>query len=99
MAAAANSAALAPIPAAVVAPAYLVQAGTFADARNAEAMQARILQINSALAVSIASETSGAKPLSRVVISQLSSRAAAEAVRQQLQQRGIAALVKRSVEL
>ena len=91
--AAANSAALAPVPAALAAPAYFVQAGTFADARNAETMQTRILQINGALAVSVASETSGAKPLSRVVISQLSSRAAAEAVRKQLQQRGVKSLI------
>jgi len=85
---------MAPVPAAVAMPTYMVQAGTFADARNAQAMLAKILAVDNHLSVTVASETNGTKFLNRVVVGQFNSRADAEAVRKRLQQRGIVAMVR-----
>lgn len=85
----------APVPTTVAAPLYVVQAGTFGDMRNAEAMQAKILKMDSQLAVSVTNDTNGTKPLNRVVVGNFDNRAAAEAVRKRLQQKGITGLVRR----
>jgi rare lipoprotein A len=72
---------------------FLVQAGTFADAQNAQAMQARILTIDQALPVEVVTTTVAGRPVSRVVVGQLASWLAAETVRRNLQLWGIAGLV------
>lgn len=73
---------------------FLVQAGTFADTLNAQAMRTRILALNPALAVELREELIDGRPLKRVLISQLDSWLAAETVRRCLQAQGIAGLVR-----
>ncbi|QKG59016.1 septal ring lytic transglycosylase RlpA family protein [Hymenobacter sp. BRD128] len=95
----AASAALAtapPSPAATekaAAPRFVVQAGTFIDAQHAQAMQARILTIDPALAADVVTVMVEGRVLNRVVVSQLESWLAAETVRRNLQLWGIAGLV------
>lgn len=72
---------------------FLVQAGTFADAQNAQAMQARILTIDQALPVEVVTTTVAGRPVSRVVVGQLDSWLAAETVRRNLRMWGITGLV------
>jgi rare lipoprotein A len=72
---------------------FLVQAGTFTDAQNAQAMLARILTIDQALPAEVVTATVAGRPVSRVVVGQLDSWLAAETVRRNLQLWGIAGLV------
>lgn len=72
---------------------FLVQAGTFADPQNAQAMLARILTIDQALPAEVVTATVAGHPVSRVVVGQLDSWLAAETVRRNLQLWGIAGLV------
>jgi rare lipoprotein A len=72
---------------------FLVQAGTFADPQNAQAMLARILTIDQALPAEVVTTTVAGHPVNRVVVSQLDSWLAAETVRRNLQLWGIAGLV------
>jgi rare lipoprotein A len=72
---------------------FLVQAGTFADPQNAQAMLARILTIDQALPAEVVTTTVAGRPVNRVVVSQLDSWLAAETVRRNLQLWGIAGLV------
>ncbi len=73
---------------------FLVQAGTFADAQNAQALRDRLLALDPALAVQLSEELIDGKPLQRVLIGQLDSWLAAETVRRRLQAKGLAGLVR-----
>ena len=73
---------------------FLVQAGTFADGQNAQAMRDRILALDPALAVELREEVLEGQALTRVLIGQLDSWLAAETVRRRLQAKGVAGLVR-----
>jgi len=73
---------------------FLVQAGTFADEQNAQAMRDRILALDPALAVELSEEVIEGKTLKRVLVGQLDSWLAAETVRRRLQAKGVASLVR-----
>ncbi|SMB85047.1 rare lipoprotein A [Hymenobacter roseosalivarius DSM 11622] len=75
-------------------PAFVVQTGTFSSALNAQNQLTKIRAINSQLPVSMTPESIDGKPLNRVVVGQFASWKAADTVRRQLQQRGIAGLVR-----
>lgn len=81
------------------APTFVVQAGTFGDARNAQAVQNKILSLDNTLAVSVAAGSREGKPVSRVLISGFQDRAEADKLRLRLQQWGIAGLVRQSENL
>jgi rare lipoprotein A len=73
---------------------YLVQAGTFANLPNAQAMQAKIESLDDKLEVNLSEETIDARILNRVLVGQFGSRAEAEAVRKRLMVWGIGGLVR-----
>ncbi len=75
-------------------PAYIVQAGTFANAVNAQAVQAKIKSLDARLDVQIATENIAGQVLSRVLIGHFPARPEAEAVRRRLQVWGIGGLVR-----
>jgi len=79
---------------AVLAPQFEVQAGLFADARQAEVALARIHTIDPGLPAHVEAATIGGQSANRVVINQLDSWLAAEAVRRNLQLWGIVGLVR-----
>lgn len=81
------------------APTYLVQAGTFADPANAQAVQARIQALDAKLDVRVAQETVAGRALSRVLIGSFADRPEAEAVRKRLQVWGIGGLVREIAQL
>jgi len=88
-----------PISAPAVAPAslhFMVQAGTFADPQNAQALLARVLTIDQALPAKVITVTVNGRSLNRVVIGQLDSWLAAETVRRNLHFWGIAGLVSQA---
>lgn len=72
---------------------FIVQAGLFADAQQAEVMLARISTIDSHLQTGIETVTLNGRRVRRVVVTRLPSQQAAEAVRRNLQLWGIAGLV------
>lgn len=80
-------------------PAYLVQAGTFADAGNAQAVQARLLALDTRLNVQVAEETVAGRVFHRVLIGHFADRPEAEAVRRRLQVWGIGGLVREVAQL
>lgn len=73
---------------------FLVQAGTFADTLNAQAMRARLQALDPALTVELQDELVENRAVKRVLISQLDTWLAAEAVRRRLHNWGIAGLVR-----
>jgi len=75
--------------------AFVVQAGTFSDANNAQNQLAKIQKINAQLSATVEEETTAAKPLNRVLVGQFSTWSAAEKARRQLKQHGINGLVRR----
>jgi rare lipoprotein A len=75
-------------------PAFVVQTGTFGSALNAQNQLTKIKAINSQFIVTVTPETINGKPLNRVVVGQFGSWKSADTVRRQLQQRGIAGLVR-----
>ena len=81
------------------APAYLVQAGTFADLGNAQAIQARIQALDPKLDVDIVEETIAGRMLNRVLVGNFADRPEAEAVRRRLQVWGIGGLVREIARL
>ncbi|QDA59850.1 septal ring lytic transglycosylase RlpA family protein [Hymenobacter jejuensis] len=91
---AADAAVLSEVPKTLDSPAYIVQAGTFSNALNAQAIQAKIQALDNQLVVTISEETINGRALKRVVVGQFADRGAAEAVRRKLQQRGITGLVR-----
>ena len=82
------------LPAAHAATRFVVQAGTFADGQNAQAMRARLLALDPNLAVALLEEAADGRQLNRVVINQLDSWLAAETVRRRLQSWGVPSLVR-----
>jgi rare lipoprotein A len=73
---------------------FLVQAGAFADAQNAQALRDRLLALDPALPVELREELVEGQALTRVLIGQLDSWLAAETVRRRLQAKSIAGLVR-----
>jgi rare lipoprotein A len=73
---------------------FLVQAGAFADAQNAQALRERLLALDPALPVELREELVEGQALTRVLIGQLDSWLAAETVRRRLQANSIASLVR-----
>ncbi|QKG54015.1 SPOR domain-containing protein [Hymenobacter sp. BRD67] len=71
-----------------------MQAGTFADAANARAVQAHILSLDQTLPAQVVTEVIDGRTLNRVIIGQLDSWLAAETVRRNLQLWGLAGLVR-----
>lgn len=81
------------------APSYLVQAGTFADPANAQAVQARIQALDARLQVAVTAETVAGRHVSRVLIGNFADRPEAESVRRRLQVWGIGGLVREIAQL
>ena len=73
---------------------FLIQAGSFVDAANAQAVQARIKAHLPELAVTIAQDLVDGRQRSRVLVGNFGERPEAEAVRQQLLLWGIGGLVR-----
>jgi rare lipoprotein A len=80
-------------------PNFVVQAGTFGDARNAQAMQNNILALDKTLSVTVAPGSKDGQTVNRVLISGFQNRAEAEKILQRLRQWGIAGLVRQSENL
>lgn len=80
---------------------YVIQAGTFGDPRNAQAILDRIQSVVDAQTlVSIAAATSpDGKPLNRVLVGRFATPAEADAVRRRLQQVGVNGLVRQNENL
>ena len=73
---------------------FLIQAGSFIDAANAEAVQARIKAHLPEVNVTIAQDLVDGRQRSRVLVGNFGERPEAEAVRQQLLLWGIGGLVR-----
>ena len=73
---------------------FLIQAGSFLDATNAQTVQARIKALMPELTVSISQDLLDGRQRSRVLVGQFGERPEAEAVRQQLLMWGIGGLVR-----
>ncbi|MCI1188359.1 septal ring lytic transglycosylase RlpA family protein [Hymenobacter sp. DH14] len=73
---------------------FLIQAGSFVEAANAEAVQARIKSHLPDIAVTIAQDLVDGRQRSRVLVGNFGERPEAEAVRQQLLLWGIGGLVR-----
>ncbi|MGI4862538.1 MAG: septal ring lytic transglycosylase RlpA family protein [Janthinobacterium lividum] len=87
-----------PVLATSPAPRFLVQAGTFADTLNAQAIRTRLLALDPTLSVALSQEVIDGHLLNRVLVSQLDSWLAAETVRRRLQAKGVAGLVRKIIE-
>lgn len=75
-------------------PSFIVQAGTFGDPNNAQAMLARITAIDEKLKVALQPETISGKICNRVIVGNFADRPEAESVRRRLQVWGIGGLVR-----
>ena len=73
---------------------FLIQAGSFLDAANAQTVQARIKSLLPDLSVTISQDLLDGRQRSRVLVGQFGERPEAEAVRQQLLVWGIGGLVR-----
>ncbi|MFC6222144.1 septal ring lytic transglycosylase RlpA family protein [Hymenobacter artigasi] len=73
---------------------FLIQAGSFIDAANAQTVQARIKALLPELTVSISQDLLDGRQRSRVLVGQFGERPEAEAIRQQLLVWGIGGLVR-----
>ena len=80
-------------------PTFVVQAGTFGDARNAQFMQDKITSLDETLNVTVATSTKEGQTVNRVLISGFQDRSEAEKVRLRLRQWGITGLVRQSENL
>lgn len=79
---------------------FIIQAGTFGDARNAQAVADKILSLDPKLLVStVATNSPEGKALNRVVVGRFATQAEADAVRQRLARLGIAGLVRQGENL
>lgn len=78
---------------------YVVQAGTFGELRNAEALMAQIKALDQQLPVAVRQENVNGRPLNRVIVGQRMPRAQADDVWQRLQGRGINGLVRQAENL
>jgi rare lipoprotein A len=78
----------------------VVQAGTFGDVRNAEALRQRIAELDNNLLIAVQPATTPeGRAVNRVVVGQGLNRPAAEDLRKRLQQRGISGLVRQAENL
>ncbi|WP_345234798.1 septal ring lytic transglycosylase RlpA family protein [Hymenobacter saemangeumensis] len=77
-----------------VASTFIVQAGTFADPANAQAMLARIESLDDKLDVNLSQETIDGRVLNRVLVGSFASRPEAEALRKRLRVYGVGGLVR-----
>ena len=73
--------------------AFVVQAGSFADAQRAQAMRAQLLALDPSLIVILTEEMTNGQPYNRVLIGQPDTWLAAETVRRRLQMWGVTSLV------
>ncbi|MDB5268450.1 MAG: hypothetical protein JWP58_1490 [Hymenobacter sp.] len=73
---------------------FLIQAGSFIDAANAQTVQARIKSLMPELSVTVSQDLLDGRQRSRVLVGQFGERPEAEAVRQQLLVWGIGGLVR-----
>ncbi|MBD2723553.1 septal ring lytic transglycosylase RlpA family protein [Hymenobacter armeniacus] len=73
---------------------FLIQAGSFVDAANAQAVQAKIKSLLPEVSVSISQELLDGRQRSRVLVGNFGEKPEAEAVRQQLLVWGIGGLVR-----
>jgi rare lipoprotein A len=78
---------------------YVVQAGTFGELRNAEALMAQIKALDAQLPVAVRQDNVNGRPLNRVIVGQRMPRAQADDVWQRLQNRGITGLVRQAENL
>ncbi|MCC3155852.1 septal ring lytic transglycosylase RlpA family protein [Hymenobacter sp. 15J16-1T3B] len=78
---------------------YVVQAGTFGELRNAEALVAQIKALDAKLPVAVRQDNVNGRPLNRVIVGQRLARAEADDVWQRLQNRGISGLVRQAENL
>ncbi|GAB3239877.1 hypothetical protein GCM10027346_33500 [Hymenobacter seoulensis] len=79
---------------------YVIQAGTFGDVRNAQALMDKIQSSEPKLLVtSIATASPEGKALNRVVVGRFATPAEADVVRQRLARLGIAGLVRQGENL
>jgi rare lipoprotein A len=78
---------------------YVVQAGTFGEMRNAEAMAAQIKSLDAKLAVAVRTDNVNGRPLNRVIVGQRMPRSQADELWQRLQSRGINGLVRQAENL
>ncbi|OON70742.1 septal ring lytic transglycosylase RlpA family protein [Hymenobacter sp. CRA2] len=78
---------------------YVVQAGTFGELRNAEALAAQIKALDAQLAVAVRQDNVNGRALNRVIVGQRLPRAEADDVWQRLQNRGINGLVRQAENL
>jgi rare lipoprotein A len=79
---------------------YVIQAGTFGDVRNAQAVMDKIQGLEPKLLVtSVATNSATGKTLNRVVVGRFATQAEADVVRLRLQRLGIAGLVRQGENL
>ncbi|MBB4602315.1 rare lipoprotein A [Hymenobacter luteus] len=79
---------------------YVIQAGTFGDARNARAVMDKIQSLEPKLLVTtVTTSTLEGKALNRVVVGRFATAAEADTVRQRLARLGIAGLVRQGENL
>lgn len=79
---------------------YVIQAGTFGDARNARAVMDKIQSTEPKLLVTMVATTSAeGRALNRVVVGRFATQAEADIVRQRLARLGISGLVRQGENL
>ncbi|RAK64708.1 septal ring lytic transglycosylase RlpA family protein [Hymenobacter edaphi] len=78
---------------------YVVQAGTFGELRNAEALMAQIKSLDAQLPVAVRQDNVNGRPLNRVIVGQRMPRSVADDLWQRLQNRGISGLVRQAENL
>ncbi|WP_375435863.1 septal ring lytic transglycosylase RlpA family protein [uncultured Hymenobacter sp.] len=79
---------------------YVVQAGTFGDVRNAQALIDRIQSLDPKLLVTtVTTNTAGGKTLNRVVVGRFATPAEAKAVCQRLSKVGVVGMVRQGENL
>lgn len=92
----ADDVALTPEPAAT----FIIQAGTFGDVRNAQAVMEKIQALEPKLVVStVAANSAQGKPLNRVLVGRFATQAEADVVRLRLARVGIAGLIRQGENL
>ncbi|UYZ58578.1 septal ring lytic transglycosylase RlpA family protein [Hymenobacter latericus] len=78
---------------------YVVQAGTFGELRNAEALAAQIKALDAQLPVAVRQDNVNGRPLNRVIVGERLPRPQADELWQRLQSRGISGLVRQAENL
>ncbi|KUG06147.1 hypothetical protein ASU33_01915 [Solirubrum puertoriconensis] len=78
---------------------YVVQAGTFGELRNAEALAAQIKALDAQLPVAVRTDNVNGRALNRVIVGERLPRPQADELWQRLQNRGISGLVRQAENL